>query len=106
MLVVVPVVVCVGVPVVVCVGVPVAVPVVVCVGVPVVVPVVVCVGVPVVVPVLVPVLVSVLVRMSQDLNNETTKSSILSAVRAAFLRISVAIALLCVGVGGGFMFVM
>ena len=77
-------------------------PVVVCVGVPV----VVCVGVPVAVPVLVPVLVSVLVRMSQDLYNDTTKSSILSAVRAAFLRISVAIALLCVGVGGEFIFVM
>ena len=71
---------------------------VVCVGVPV--------AVPVVVPVLVPVSVSVLVRMSQDLNNDTTKSSMLFAVRAAFLRISVAIALLCVGVSDEFMFVM
>ena len=70
---------------------------VVCVGVPV--------AVPVVVPVLVPVSVSVLVRMSQDLNNDTTKSSMLFAVRAAFLRISVAIALLCVGVVDEFMFV-
>ena len=62
--------------------------------------------VPVVVPVLVPVSVLVLMRMSQDLNNDTTKSSMLFAVRAAFLRISVAIALLCVGVSDEFMFVM
>ena len=74
--------------------------------VPVVVPVVMPVVVPVVMPVLVPVSVSVLMRMSQDLNSDTTKSSMLFAVRAAFLRISVAIALLCVGVGDEFMFVM
>ena len=71
-----------------------------------VVPVVVPVMVPVVVPVLVSVSVLVLMRISQDLNNDTTKSSMLFAVRAAFLRISVAIALLCVGVGDEFMFVM
>ena len=62
--------------------------------------------VPVVVPVVVSVSVLVLMRISQDLNNDTTKSSMLFAVRAAFLRISVEIALLCVVVGDEFMFVM
>ena len=43
-------------------------------------------------------------KMSHPLNNDNTNSSMLFAEMAAFLRISVAIALLCVGVGGEFMF--
>ena len=45
-------------------------------------------------------------KMSHPLNNDNTNSSMLLAERAAFLRISVAILLLCVGVGGEFMFAM
>ena len=45
-------------------------------------------------------------KMSHPLNSDKTNSSMLLAERAAFLRISVAMALLCVGLGGEFMFAM
>ena len=45
-------------------------------------------------------------KMSHPLNNDNTNSSMLFAEMAAFLRISVAMALLYVGLGGEFMFAM